>query len=153
MAFAKLGDSPKAWELFNIINPIHHDTAIYKVEPYVIAADVYGAAPHTGRGGWTWYTGSAAWMYRLMIESLLGLSIEANKLRLSPCLPDDWDGFKLHYRYCETIYHIEVIKNSDPDGTQSVSVDGADQPDKSIPLQDDQQEHWVELRLPRLALS
>src|SRR6202035_61871 len=85
MAFARLGDSRRAWELFGMINPIHHASsagqiAKYKVEPYVVAADVYAVAPHTGRGGWTWYTGSAGWTYRLIMESLLGLRVENSKL-------------------------------------------------------------------------
>ncbi|MCY7389156.1 MAG: cyclic beta 1-2 glucan synthetase, partial [Burkholderiales bacterium] len=92
MAFAALGDSRRAWELTRMINPINHarsaeEVAIYKVEPYVIAADVYGVAPHTGRGGWSWYTGSAGWMYRLILESLLGLRLEVDKLTFTPCLP------------------------------------------------------------------
>ena len=89
MAFAALGDSARAWELFDMINPVKHANsaaaiATYKVEPYVVAADVYAVAPHTGRGGWTWYTGSAGWMYRLILESLLGLKLEAGKLRFAP---------------------------------------------------------------------
>ncbi len=115
MAFAALGDSRRAWELFDIINPVNHSrspegTATYKVEPYVVAADVYALQPHTGRGGWTWYTGSAGWMYRLIVESLLGLRLEVDKLRFAPCLPPDWKGFKLHYRYRETVYHIAVTQ-------------------------------------------
>jgi cyclic beta-1,2-glucan synthetase len=87
------------------------------VEPYVVAADVYAVAPHTGRGGWTWYTGSAAWMYRLIVESLLGLRREVDKLFFKPCLPEEWKGFTLHYRYRETVYHIEVL-------TQGPSIRG-----------------------------
>ena len=105
MAFARLGDR-RAWELFALINPIHHASspeqiAKYKVEPYVVAADVYAVPPHTGRGGWTWYTGSAGWMYRLIMESLLGLTMEAGNPSTgsTPCLPANWTGFKIHYRY------------------------------------------------------
>ena len=92
MAFAALGDSARAWELTAMINPVNHartpeGVATYKVEPYVVAADVYALAPHTGRGGWTWYTGSAGWMYRLVVESLLGLRLEVDRLRFAPCLP------------------------------------------------------------------
>ena len=102
-----------AWELFSIINPVNHgrspeEIETYKVEPYVVAADVYAVQPHSGRGGWTWYTGSAGWMYRLIVESLLGLRLEADKLRFEPCLPAEWEMFKVHYRYRETIYHITV---------------------------------------------
>ena len=96
-----------------MINPINHagspkDIATYKVEPYVVAADVYALSPHTGRGGWTWYTGSAGWMYRLIVESLLGLRLEVDKLCFAPCLPVEWNEFKIHYRYRETVYHITV---------------------------------------------
>ena len=113
MAFAQLGDSRRAWELLAIINPVNHGKSAqgierYKVEPYVVAADVYAVPPHTGRGGWTWYTGSAAWMYRLIVESLLGLTLETDKLSFAPCLPAEWDGFTVHYRFRETVYHIKV---------------------------------------------
>ncbi|MBN1514759.1 MAG: cyclic beta 1-2 glucan synthetase, partial [Phycisphaerae bacterium] len=104
MAFARLGDNRRAWELFTMINPVNHAMspeaiATYKVEPYVVSADVYALSPHTGRGGWTWYTGSAGWMYRLIVESLLGLRLEVDKLHVAPCLPVDWEAFKVHYRY------------------------------------------------------
>ena len=115
MAFAALGDRARTWELFSMINPINHAgtpaaIATYKVEPYVVAADVYAVAPHGGRGGWTWYTGSAGWMYRLILESILGLRLEVDTLHFAPCLPADWAGFKLHYRYRETTYHIAVTQ-------------------------------------------
>ena len=150
MAFAQLGDNRRAWELFNMINPVNHarspeEAAIYKVEPYVVAADVYATAPHTGRGGWTWYTGSAAWMYRLIVESLLGLKLEVDKLRITPCLPADWEGFKMHYRYRETVYHIDVLQKHTESESMCVSVDGIEQQDNSIPLVDDHNEHWVEV--------
>jgi len=153
MAFARLGDNRRAWELFTMINPVNHarspeETATYKVEPYVVAADVYAVAPHTGRGGWTWYTGSAAWMYRLIVESLLGLRLELDRLSFAPCLPADWEGFKMHYRYRETVYHIAVVQTVVENGEMRVSVDGIDQPDKTIPLIDDHREHWVEVRIP-----
>jgi cyclic beta-1,2-glucan synthetase len=153
MAFARLGDNRSAWELFKLINPVNHgrsaeETATYKVEPYVVAADVYAVAPHTGRGGWTWYTGSAAWMYRLIVESLLGLSLEVDKLRFTPCLPADWEGFKIHYRYRETVYHIAVQQTPAGKGEMRVTVDGIAQPDNTIPLADDHQEHWVEVKMP-----
>jgi cyclic beta-1,2-glucan synthetase len=152
MAFARLGDNRRAWELFAMINPVNHarsseEAATYKVEPYVVAADVYAVPPHTGRGGWTWYTGSAAWMYRLIVESLLGLRLEVDKLHVAPCIPADWQGFKVHYRYRETVYHIEVLQMRDGKGGASVSVDGVDRPDKAIPLVDDRREHSVEVRI------
>jgi cyclic beta-1,2-glucan synthetase len=151
MAFAALGDSRRAWELYGIINPVNHSrspegNATYKVEPYVVAADVYALSPHTGRGGWTWYTGSAGWMYRLIVESLLGLQLEVDKLRFAPCLPADWKTFKLHYRYRETVYHIVVLQAVAAKAGMTVTVDGIERDDKAIPLVDDRQEHWVEVR-------
>ena len=150
MAFAALGDSRRAWELLTIINPLNHamspeGIATYKVEPYVVAADVYALAPHTGRGGWTWYTGSAGWMYRLIVESLLGLRLEKDKLRFVPCLPADWTAFTVHYRYRETLYHIVVLNTRDGNGDTSVTVDGVEQHDKVITLVDDRQVHSAEV--------
>jgi cellobiose phosphorylase len=153
MAFAALGDPQRAWELFGMINPVNHATtraavAAYKVEPYVVAADVYALAPHIGRGGWTWYTGSAGWMYRLVLESLLGLRLEGNRLRFAPCLPADWGGFKVHYRFRETVYHVIVSRTGAVNGSMSVTVDGLVRDDKAIPLVDDRQEHSAEVRIP-----
>ena len=153
MAFAKLGDHARAWELFGLINPVNHATtaakvATYKVEPYVVAADVYAVAPHTGRGGWTWYTGSAGWMYRLILESLLGLQLDVDKLRFTPCLPADWTSFKLDYRYRETLYRIVVMQDGTAGGVTRVSMDGVAQNDDTIPLLDDRREHAVEVRIP-----
>ena len=152
MAFAALGDRRRAWELLAMINPVNHakspeGIATYKVEPYAVAADVYAVSPHTGRGGWTWYTGSAGWMYRLIVESLLGLRLEVDKLRVAPCLPADWKGFTVHYRYRDTLYHINVLQVSARDGETSVTVDGVGQHDKAIPLVDDHREHSVEVRI------
>ena len=153
MAFATLGDSRRAWELLAMINPVNHARspeaiATYKVEPYVVAADVYALSPHTGRGGWTWYTGSAGWMYQLIVESLLGLRLEVDTLRFAPCLPVDWEGFTVHYRYRETVYHIRVLHTGAGDGETSVTVDGVERYDKAILLVDDRQEHSVEVRIP-----
>jgi cellobiose phosphorylase len=152
MAFAALGDNQRAWDLFTIINPANHalsgDAAErYKVEPYVVAADVYASSSHVGRGGWTWYTGSAGWMYRLILESLLGLRLDVDKLRFEPCLPAHWPSFRIHYRYRDTPYHIVVTQVTTTDGTQSggitVVVDGTARPDGAVPLVDDRQEHTV----------
>ncbi len=153
MAFAQLGDSQRAWELLTLINPVNHALspeamATYKVEPYVVAADVYALSPHTGRGGWTWYTGSAGWMYRLIVESLLGLRLEVDSLSFAPVLPADWEGFTVHYRYRETVYHIAVLRAQPGDGATSVIVDGVEQQDKTIPLVDDHKEHAVEVKIP-----
>ncbi len=153
MAFAVLRDTRRAWELFAMINPVNHATtpgalATYKVEPYVVAADVYALSPHIGRGGWTWYTGSAGWMYRLILESLLGLRLDANRLRFAPCLPADWAEFKVHYRFRETVYHITVSQTSAAADGMSVTVDGLERDDKTIPLVDDLHEHSVVVRIP-----
>jgi cellobiose phosphorylase len=150
MAFAELGDSGRAWELFAMLNPLNHsrspeEAATYKVEPYVIAADIYSVPPHNGRGGWTWYTGSAGWMYRFIVESLLGLKLEKDKLYLSPCLPSDWKGFKLYYRYRETVYEIGVLQQPAEAGGTGVTVDGIEQHDNAIHLVDDRQKHSVEV--------
>jgi cellobiose phosphorylase len=152
MAFAAMGDAQRAWELFRLINPVRHaedpaGAARYKVEPYVIAADVYSVPPHTGRGGWTWYTGSAGWAYRLITETLLGLKLEVDKLRFTPCLPPEWKSFKLHYRYRETYYHITLLRTGDRWGSsQKIVLDGAEQPNALLPLQGDRREHHAEVR-------
>ena len=152
IAFAAMGDNRRAWELLSIINPAKHawsaeSVAIYKVEPYVVASDVYALPPHTGRGGWTWYSGSAGWMYRLIVESILGLRLEADKLHVEPCIPAHWASFKMHYRYRETAYHITVSQTRAADDVMMFTVDGIDRHDHVIPLVDDRQEHEVDLRI------
>jgi cellobiose phosphorylase len=152
MAFAALGDAERAWELFAMIDPINHakspdSIAVYKTEPYVLASDVYALAPHTGRGGWTWYTGSAGWMYRFIVESLLGLRLEADKLHIAPCVPAYWKSFQVHYRYRETVYHIAVLQTSVADGGPGLTVDGAEQAGPAICLLDDGRQHRVEMRI------
>ncbi|MBX9771492.1 MAG: protein ndvB, partial [Candidatus Obscuribacterales bacterium] len=152
MAFAALGDNKRAWELFNMINPVNHartkeETQIYKVEPYVVAADVYAVDPHIGRGGWTWYTGSASWMYRLITESLLGIRLDVDKLSFSPCLPAEWPEYKVHYRFHETVYHITVLQSPENARKQSVIIDNVPQREPIIHLVDDRREHFVEVRV------
>ena len=153
MAFALMGENQRAWELFNLLNPVRHgataeDIAKYKIEPYVAAADVYGAAPHTGRGGWSWYTGSAGWMYRLLVENLLGANLECEQLRLAPILPESWQSFKIHYRFRQTVYHI-TISRLPPDATADCLLwfDGRQLAGTTIPLRDDRQEHAAELMI------
>ncbi len=158
MAFARLGDYTYAWKLLSMINPINHggsqdSVAIYKTEPYVVAADVYALTPHIGRGGWTWYTGSAGWMYRLIIESLLGLSLETDKLHIEPCLPEDWEMLKIHYRYRETTYHITIMQEHDTNRDIRIFADGVELHDKAIPLIDDRKEHSVEVRIMQCGSS
>ncbi len=149
MAFAALGDGRRAWELATMINPVNKarttaDVATYMVEPYVVAADVYAVPPHAGRGGWTWYTGSAAWMYRLMLESLLGLRLDGDRLSFAPCLPAAWNGFTVHYRYRETVYHVKV-RQAPAGEPPRLRVDGVEQSDPAIRLVDDHEEHWAEV--------
>ena len=158
MAFADLGDSQHAWELFAIINPVNHGKsedgiAKYKVEPYVVAADIYALKPHIGRGGWTWYTGSAGWLYRLIVESLLGLRLEVDKLYIKPCIPADWESYKVCYRYRETIYNITILQIHGTVVDLNVIVDGAENYDKAIPLVDDRQEHAIEIKIVRIGSS
>jgi len=153
MAFALMGESEPAWELFALLNPVHHggtpaQIATYKVEPYVVAADVYAAAPHVGRGGWTWYTGSAGWMYRLLIETLLGVNLEGDRLRLAPRLPNAWTTFKIHYRYRQTVFHITIARlDADSSGASLLTLDGQGMPGDTIPLRDDRREHVVEMKI------
>jgi cyclic beta-1,2-glucan synthetase len=152
MAFAAVGDSERAWELFSMINPIHHGSSAkeigtYRVEPYVVAADVYGVNPHIGRGGWTWYTGSAGWMYRLITESLLGIKLEVDKLRFAPNLPKEWEAFTIHYRFRETVYHITIRNHGDGKSIRTLRIDGVEQAEHFIPLNDDRADHAAELEL------
>ena len=149
-AFAELGLGDHAGALFHLLNPINHaDTpdkvARYKVEPYVIAADIYSTEPHTGMGGWTWYTGSSGWMYRFGIEAILGLSRVGNELNISPCIPQDWPGFSADYRYRNTHYQI-VVKNPDGvnQGIQQILLDGNPvMHGNLVPLVDDGLPHKV----------
>jgi cellobiose phosphorylase len=153
MAFALMGKNDRAWELFSLLNPVHHSStpqkiATYKVEPYVAAADVYAVAPHTGRGGWTWYTGSAGWMYRLLIETLLGVNLEGDQLRLVPRLPRNWKSYKIHYRYRQTVYHITITRlPANASETDQLMLDGNELLAGTVPLVDDQREHFVELKV------
>jgi cyclic beta-1,2-glucan synthetase len=158
MAFALMGENDRAWELFNLLNPIRHggtakQIAIYKVEPYVIAADVYAVAPHTGRGGWTWYTGSAGWMYRLLTETLLGVNIEGDQLRLTPRLPKAWSSYKIHYRYRQTVYHITITQVASDAAMTQLYLDGTELLQTTVPLVDDRREHLVELKVRGLAAN
>jgi cyclic beta-1,2-glucan synthetase len=153
MAAALSGQTERAWEMFSLMNPVLHagtpeGMAAYRVEPYVMAADVYGRPPHAGRGGWTWYTGAAGWMYRLLLETLLGLSLEGERLRLVPRIPAAWDSYKVRYRYRRTIYRIAILRVGEK-GEPGLTLDGVPLQGDAIPLRDDQKDHVVELRLPR----
>ncbi|BDC43774.1 glycosyl transferase [Paraburkholderia terrae] len=118
LAFVKLGDGNRATELFSLLNPVNHartptEVERYKVEPYVVAADVYSVAPHVGRGGWTWYTGSAGWMYRAGVEGILGIRREGDFLVIDPCIPDAWPAFEATVNVCSTRYEIRVESTSE----------------------------------------
>jgi cyclic beta-1,2-glucan synthetase len=153
IAFAMLGDGDRSGELFSLLNPINHASNRaglhkYKVEPYVCAGDVYAVPPHTGRGGWTWYTGSAGWMYRAGLESILGFQLRPGRLRIEPCIPRWWREFEIIYRHGETIYRIMVDNPiAVSRGVASVEVDGKQQADGEIPLVNDEQVHQVRVVL------
>ena len=152
MAFAELQDKNKVWELLSMINPINHaknpkDAEKYKSEPYVMAADVYASPQHKGRGGWTWYTGSAGWMYQLIIESFLGLKRDGNILRIEPCVPDEWKSFAVRYCFEETVYHIRISRKANESNKTIINVDGNIQNENIIPLVNDKAEHSVEVIL------
>jgi len=153
MALARLGSGDEAAELFHMLNPINHtrtsaDVARYQGEPYVVAGDVCAHPEHAGRAGWTWYTGSAGWMYRLIVESLLGVHREGEQLNLLPRLPADWPGFTLRYRYRDTQYRIHV-QHADAGAPSRLHIDGIEQPRLVIPLQDDRGVHAVEVWMAR----
>jgi cyclic beta-1,2-glucan synthetase len=152
-AFAALGDGKQAGALFDLLNPVlqsdnQEKAAVYRVEPYVICADIYSRAPYVRRGGWTWYTGSAAWMYRLGLDAILGFHKIGNSLHIDPVIPPAWDGFEIRYQFGEAVYLIEV---HNPEHVarqvQQMLLDGQPLKDGSIPLVDDRQEHRVEVTL------
>jgi len=154
MGFAAHGDSARAWELFDMLVPIRHgDTpeaiATYRVEPYVVAADVYTNPQHAGRGGWTWYTGSAAWMYRLILESLLGLRREVDRLFVAPLLPSAWHELRIRYRYFQATYTITVrgVGGGDRQGVLRMTCDGVVQQGGFIELINDGGQHIVEVEV------
>ena len=153
LATALLGRGERALELFALLNPVRHATtaegvARYMVEPYVMAADVYGAPPHTGRGGWTWYTGSASWLYRVGLEAILGFRLRGDRLRIEPCVAPDWPRYELTYRHHSATYHI-VVENAAGTGrgVRAVTVDAHAVPDGEIPLVDDGKAHAVRVEL------
>ena len=148
-AFASLGDGKQAGALFDLLNPIYQSDSeekadVYRVEPYVVCADIYSRQPYLRRGGWTWYTGSAAWMYRLGLEAILGLRKIGDSLQIDPVIPPAWDGFEIRYRFGKSVYLIQV---QNPDhvarSVRLTIVDGLPQKNSSIALLDDQQEHRV----------
>jgi cyclic beta-1,2-glucan synthetase len=157
LAYLMQGDGDEGHALLDLINPVRHalDRASaerYRVEPYVVAADVYAVPPHTGRGGWTWYTGSASWFYRVALHSLLGLQVKGadgdRTLTLDPCIPKRWDGFSLDYRHGGTVYHVTVENPRGVNrGVAYVEVDSVRLDSVSVPLVDDGREHRVRVVL------
>jgi cyclic beta-1,2-glucan synthetase len=149
MAFAEIGDREQTWDLLQMINPINHgNDAVsikeYKVEPYVIAADVYAQPLHKGRGGWTWYTGSAGWMYQMIIESFIGLKREGNTLQFNPCIPAEWGSVKIDYNYLDTMYHIELVQTKTNDTTTTkISINGVEQESNTFKLINNSEAHEV----------
>jgi cyclic beta-1,2-glucan synthetase len=151
-AFAALGERDQATKLYQMLSPISHTSTAaqveqYLVEPYVVAADIYGVAPHVGRGGWTWYTGSASWMYRLGVEEILGLQRAGKHLRIAPHIPAEWPGYEATYRYHNATYHIHVVNHKPGGGQPAVMLDGVAMSDGLIPLQEDGQTHEVTVHL------
>jgi cyclic beta-1,2-glucan synthetase len=152
LATAMRGQGDRAVELFGHLNPIHHgDSAAhcdeYQIEPYAIAGDVYGEPPHRGRGGWSWYTGAAGWLYRVGLESILGFQLHGNRLRIEPCVASHWSQFQITYRYCSSSYEIRVVNpRGAQTGVRSCTVDGQPQP-ADIELQDDGRTHVVEIEI------
>jgi cyclic beta-1,2-glucan synthetase len=153
IAYAMLGDGERAGELFSLLNPINHASTRaglhkYKVEPYVAVGDVYAVPPHTGRGGWTWYTGSASWMYRAGLESILGFKLRGERLQIDPCIPQGWREFEITYRRGKTIYKIKV---SNPQalhrGVASLEMDDIKLEGNEIALTDDGLTHAVQVVL------
>ncbi len=153
IAFAMLGDGERAGELFSLLNPINHASTRaglhkYKVEPYAAAGDIYAVPPHTGRGGWTWYTGSASWMYRAGLESILGFQLRGDRLKIDPCVPRWWREFEITYRRGRTTYRIKVENPlAVHRGVITLELDGALQTVAEIFLSDDGQTHAVRIVL------
>jgi cyclic beta-1,2-glucan synthetase len=154
VALAMLGKGDKAVDLFNLLNPVHHagdhtDVDVYKVEPYAVVADVYSEPPHVGRGGWSWYTGAAGWLYRLGLEWILGFQKRGSTLRIDPCIPKEWKRFEIAYRHGDTLYRITVENPKGVcRGVSRVSLDGTLLPGEArVPLADDAREHQVHVVL------
>jgi cyclic beta-1,2-glucan synthetase len=159
LALALLGAGDRAGELLSLLNPIRHaDTPDgverYRVEPYVVAADVYGGSGYDGRGGWTWYTGSAGWMYRIGLEYVIGLRRRGRTLAITPCIPSSWPSFEIEYRYGSATYHI-VVENPERvcQGVMRLEIDGQRTQDGYVRLESDGRSHEVRVTLGRVLPS
>jgi cyclic beta-1,2-glucan synthetase len=152
-ALLELGLADLAVGLYRSLNPVHRANTAermeqYRVEPYVVAADICGIPPQAGRGGWTWYTGSAAWMYRLGLEGILGLRRTSEGLEIDPCIPSAWPGYQIEFRHGRTPYHVEVMNPGGVcRGVAHVRLDGQELPGKRVPLLADARSHAVEVLL------
>jgi cyclic beta-1,2-glucan synthetase len=155
LAFAMLGDGDRAHQLYAIMNPVNHSSSNaaihrYRVEPYVVCGDLYSMAPNVGRGGWTWYSGSSGWMYRVALEGILGFHVQGEKLKLDPCIPRSWPGFEIAFRHRSSHYQI-VVENPRgvSKGVVKLEIDGQEQSaqDGTIPLHDDGALHVIRLIL------
>ena len=153
LALARLGEGDRATAMFGLLNPVNHgrtpeDVARYGAEPYALAGDVYSVPPHVGRGGWTWYTGSAGWMYRVGIEAILGITLRDGALHLDPCIPREWPGFEAVFRRNNASIRI-VVENPDrvARGVVHLELDGADHTGRDVPLVDDGATHTVKVVL------
>ncbi len=155
MAIARQGNGDEAVELFHMLNPINHtrtpaDVQRYRTEPYVLDGDVYARPPHAGRGGWSWYTGSAGWLYRAGLESILGLRRRGAAFMIDPCIPSSWEHYSITWRIGDTTYEIEVLN---PDrmwkGVTSAELDGAKVDPNAIPIVEDGQTHRVTVTMGR----
>ena len=152
-AYAAAGEGARAATVFRLLNPAlkgasADDAQRYRVEPYVIAADVYGAPPHVGRGGWTWYTGAAAWCWRLGVEAILGLSLEAGDLVVDPCIPPEWPGFEATVRRGACVLHVHVENpRGVARGVESIELDGQPFEGNALPLADLSGDHEAVVRL------
>lgn len=151
IAEAMLGYGDKALELFRMINPIEHartkEAALkYKVEPYVVAADIYGQGNLAGRGGWTWYTGSSSWMYEAGLHYILGFTIKKGYLSVNPCIPAGWKEYKIHYKYGNSIYNIFVRNpNGKSTGVEKMLLNKEEIVQKEIKLIDDGKINEIEI--------
>ncbi|MGW8251861.1 MAG: GH36-type glycosyl hydrolase domain-containing protein, partial [Anaerolineales bacterium] len=152
-AYATMEHSSQAAELFQMLNPIYHSNSLekaerYQVEPYVVAADIYSVEPHIGNGGWTWYTGSGGWLYRLGLERILGFNRHADRLEIDPRVPESWSGYTIQYRYGASRYRIRV---DNPEGVRQgvkeIRLDGKKQSNTVIELLDDGEDHQVVIQL------
>ena len=149
LAFALTGEGDLAAELLRMLNPINHartpeEVARYRVEPYAVAADIYGAPPHTGRGGWTWYTGSAAWMYQVALEAILGFQLRGSHFAIEPCIPANWKRYEMTYRPGSTVYHITVENPHGVNrGVARMELDGEALATHRVPLSGDGKAHTV----------